>query len=69
MVGTEVRCPICSHPEFERQEVLVSAGVEADVVVSPSGDRSWTHRVKDGRKPVAEVCARCGYVLLFVSPE
>ena len=69
LAGVDIRCPICSHPEFERREVLVSAGVGAELVLSPSGDRSWTNRVKDGTKPVAEVCAKCGHVLLFAPPK
>ncbi|MGQ0432921.1 MAG: hypothetical protein ACT452_11025 [Microthrixaceae bacterium] len=68
IAGIEMTCPICSHDEFSRQQFLVSAGVEARVVLSPTGKRSLTHRVKDGEVPVAESCARCDYVLLFVRP-
>jgi len=68
VAGIEMTCPICSHNEFSRQEILVSAGVEAHVVLSPTGKRSLTHRVNDGEAPVAETCGRCGYVMLFVRP-
>lgn len=68
IAGNEMTCPICSYNEFGHQEFLVSAGVEAHVVLSPTGKRSLTHRVKDGQAPVAETCARCGYVMLFVRP-
>lgn len=69
IAGAGVRCPICSHSEFERRNVLVSSMAKAEVVVSP-GDRSiWTGRVADGAKLSAEVCARCQYVLLFMSMD
>lgn len=68
IAGNEMTCPICSHNEFSHQEFLVSAGVEAQVVLSPTGNRSLTHRVKDGEAPVAETCARRGYVLLSIRP-
>ena len=69
IAGNEVACPVCSHTEFRRQELLVSSGVEAKVVLSNTGKRSLTHRVTDGVLPVAETCARCGYILLFASED
>ena len=65
--GVEVHCPICTHGEFTPKKLLMSSGVGPEaVVLSSSDDRTWTHKVKDGETPDAEVCSRCGYVLLFV---
>ena len=45
--------------------MMVSAGVEAGVVISATGKRAWTGRVPDGLMPSTETCDCCGYVLLF----
>lgn len=62
-------CPVCSGGKFFRRLVDVSAGVGADVVLSDTGRRTFSNRVRDGHRLIAEVCSHCSFVLLFSDGE
>lgn len=53
--GTELRCAICKHDEFERKHWYLISWFAA-----------LTHWIGKGPAATCYVCTRCGYVHWFV---